>query len=100
MKYRECMIAWTPGDAARRKYDSTAGCVEVGPRPDLTGWSRKYECTTGSYYTEVQGSTPDKQIIFMLTDFQKLIIGYGLDPMQVHEAFMQIDDYRDVIKRR
>jgi hypothetical protein len=66
MKYRECMIAWTPGDAARRKYDTTAGCVEVGPRPDLTGWSRKYECTTGSYYTEVQGCarTQRRKIIF------------------------------------
>jgi hypothetical protein len=27
-------------------------------------------------------------------------VGYGLDPMRVHEAFLQIDEYRDVIKRR
>ena len=100
MKYRDCMIAWTPDDAARRKYDTTAGCVKVGPHPDTTGWSHQYECTTGSCYTEVKESTPNNQIIFMLTDFQKLIVGYGLDPMRVHEAFLQIDEYRDVIKRR
>ena len=100
MKYRDCMIAWTPDDVARRKYDAMAGCVEVGPHPDLTGWSQKYECTTGGCYADVRDSTPDRQVIFMLADFQKLIVGYGLDPMRVHEAFLQIDEYRDVIKRR
>ena len=57
MKYRDCMIAWTPDDAARRKYDTTAGAVEVGPHPDTTGWSRQYECTTGGCYTEMKATS-------------------------------------------
>src|SRR3954452_25384178 len=46
MKYRDCIIAWTPNYGP---YDhlETAGEIAVGPHPDTTVWSGRYAFTSG-----------------------------------------------------
>lgn len=94
MKYRDCMIAWTP---AGDDDDPLAGAVRVGPHPDETGWSDRYLMTTGSTYLARKTMPIWKQVALMLSDFHQIVVGDGIDPQVAHTAFLEIDEYRAVI---
>jgi hypothetical protein len=55
--------------------------------------------TTGSCYPLRKEMKPWQQIAAMFSDYQK-IVRDGLDPQEVHKAFLAIEEYRDVIALR
>ena len=40
-----------------------------------------------------------EQLACVMTDFVVLTVNFGLPPKLVHDAFMQIDEYRDAINK-
>ena len=96
MRYRDCMIAWTPESWGDLK-NETAGQVRVGPHPDTSGWSDKYALTTGACYLGRKSMPRWQQIALMFTDFHQIVVRDGIDPQAVHQAFLAIDEYRHTI---
>jgi hypothetical protein len=96
MKFTECMIAWTPQSYADWKPD-LAGTVEVGPWPDETGWSDKHARTCGACFTEVHKQEQWQRNWRLFVDFHTLTVRDGIAPQKAHEAFLAIDEYRQLI---
>jgi hypothetical protein len=94
MKYRDCIIAWTPLSWPDH---NTAGMVEVGPHPDRTGGSDKYAMTIGACWLARWTMPHWQQVALMLTDFHQIVVRDGIDPQVAHRAFLAIDEYRRVI---
>lgn len=96
MKYRDCMIAWNPVGGPLRK-TGEEGTVKVGPHPDLTGWSDRFDMTSGAAFLERKKLPIWNQVALMLTDFHQMVVRDGVDPQVAHAAFLLIDEYRAVI---
>lgn len=77
------MVAWNSG----------SGQVKVGPWPDRTGWSGHYEMTSGCCCIP-HAMTAEGKALMLFIDFHKLVVGYGVDPMDAHREFLKIDEYR------
>lgn len=84
MKAKECMIAWNP--------DSNE--IEVGPWPDQTKWSRPYRKSGGAAYLHIQEMSHTELIGYLFIVAIHLIRD-NVSPSAVHNAFYQIDEYRD-----
>lgn len=84
MKAKECMFAWNP--------DSSQ--VEIGPWPDKTRWSDKYDMTGGATYSHVREKEGAELVGYMFIEAMHLIIRDNVDPIAVHNAFCLIDEYR------
>ena len=85
MKAKECMFAWNPNSNE----------VEVGAWPDEFGWSGKYMMTAGATYTRIHDMTHDQLVAYMYIEAIHLIIRDKVDPISVHNAFSNIEEYRD-----
>ena len=85
MKLKKCMFAW----------NSNSNEVEVGPWPDISGWSLKYTMTAGATWVHVRDLTHDQCIRYLYVEAMHLIVRDKVDPMAVHNAFYIIDEYRD-----
>ena len=68
--------------------------VAVGLCPDETGWSDKYSSTCGSCYSSRKEMNLDQKALMMFIDFQTIVVTSGIDPIKVHEAFLNIAEYR------
>lgn len=89
MKYREALIAWTPGHK-----------VEVGPWPDVTGWSKLYSHTAGACFAAVRDGAPNTQRLAMMAEFATIVMRDGIPPRTVHGEFLKIDEYRAISGER
>jgi hypothetical protein len=38
-----------------------------------------------------------QQVALMLTDFHQIVVRDGIDPQVAHKAFLEIDEYREII---
>lgn len=85
MKAKECMFAWNPN----------SNDIEIGPWPDSTGWSDKYRMTGGATYSHLRSMSKTELIGYMFIEAMHLIIRDKVDPIAVHNAFCQIDEYRE-----
>lgn len=87
MKAEKCMFAWN-----RESYE-----VEVGPWPDKTGWSDRYDQTSGSAAVQSSGRemTHGELIGHLFIEAMHLIIGDKVDSFAVHNAFCKISEYRE-----
>ena len=79
------MVAWTPGEPE---------AVEVGPWPDLTGWSCRLDFTTGCCELARHEWPEDRKVMKMFIDFHTLIVCDGINPQAAHLEFLKIDEYR------
>ena len=77
----EWMVAWNKG-----------GPVEVGPYPDNRGWSDRNDMSAGCCLAN-RGVSVEAKAMMLFIDFNKLVVGYGLDPQAVHREFLKIDEY-------
>jgi hypothetical protein len=87
MKQIECMYAWTPGTDQ----------IAVGPWPDVTGWSDRYDYTGGACYAEVHKMTSVGQERRLFIDFNTVVVRDGVPVKAAHNAFLQINEYRALI---
>jgi hypothetical protein len=71
--------------------------IEVGPFPDRTGWTSRYGALGGGCMPIVQELNPAERAAMLFVDFNRLVVGYGLDPQIVHREFLKIDEYRCMI---
>ena len=94
MKAIEAMIAWTADLPHNSNDPMRRGKVAVGPWPDETGWSDRYDNTIGACLAERHRMTEWQLIAMVFIDFQTLVVGYGIDPKSAHDAFLAIDEYR------
>jgi len=93
MKYRDCMIVWTPIDS--HVYKATAGRIEVGPHPPRNDdFGKNYAYSGGSCFLDRKRYPLWQQVALMLTDFHQIVVR---NPQVVHTAFLAIDEYRAVI---
>ena len=85
MKLLDAGIGWNPGTDQ----------VEVGPWPDRTGWSYRYDYTNGAGAPAQQ--TADLQILMLFITFNTMVVRDQVDPQSAHRAFLAIDEYRQRI---
>jgi len=87
MKLSETIIAW----------NENSEDVAIGPllQNGETDWTKKYLKTSGAAYTKVRELEESDAELFCLTKAIFLMVGDKVDPEAVHNAFMEIDEYRD-----
>ena len=87
MTYREAMLAWNPGTDQ----------IKIGPWPDQTGWSDKYNYTVGGCLRDTRNLTDDQLIAQVFIDFHTAVVR-DLVPIQAaHRAFLSLLEYRNCI---
>lgn len=96
MKALECMIAWNPTDrpSTRRSAETGEGAIKVGPWPDKSGWSQKYDFTGGACMLERHKLPKETIALLVLADFHTCVVRDGIDPLAAHREFAKIDEYR------
>lgn len=87
MKYTASMIAWNP----------YSNHIKVGPWPDTNNWSFKYRMTCGACNLEVHSLTADQQLANLFIHFNNIVVRDGVDVQAAHDAFLNIDEYRQYI---
>ena len=92
MKQSEAIIAWTPRRWAELRPD-TAGQVAVLPFPDTDGAAKRFMMRGGAS-SALHALSEEARIARLFIDFQTLVVRDGLDPQDVHRAFLAIDEYR------
>lgn len=81
-----------PGDT-RPKPKPTA--IEVGPWPDKTGWSRKYDLTTGCCYTAYRELPEEEQAQRLLNEAAHISF-QGMPAEDVLEELSKIRIWREM----
>ena len=97
MKARDALIAWTPPS---HKESPTAGQVRVGAlidRASAKDWAAVYDCTGGAAHMERRTLDDTTSTLMVFVDFHTLVVGDGMDPKVVHEAFLAIDEFAEHI---
>jgi hypothetical protein len=79
------MLCWDPGTDR----------VEVGPWPDTTGWSNKYERSTLACYHDIRKEFLSERRAIIFIEAIHLIIRDRCDPDAVHRALLNLEEYRD-----
>jgi len=85
VKLKEIMFAWNPNSDE----------VKVGPWPDKKNWSKGYTMTGGACYSKVAKFTKEQCKFYLYLEGMHLIIRDKVNPIAVHNAFYEIDEYRD-----
>lgn len=96
MKAHEALIAWTPADEVN---EPTAGQVKVGNLlvDESKDWTKPYTHTGGAAYSSRRELRGAESIMCVFIDFHSLVVGDGLDPNIVHDAFLVIDEFAERI---
>jgi len=91
LKHDNWMVGWTPD---YHDHDTQAGRnqVAVGPWPDETGWSGKYDFTDGCCELEVRD-----RVLQIFIVFHTLVVADKVDPQVAHREFLKIEEYRRAI---
>ncbi|GAN52303.1 putative cycloisomaltooligosaccharide glucanotransferase [Methylobacterium sp. ME121] len=95
-RYEDTLIAFTPRSEAAG-FRSTVGQIKLGPYPDKTGWADAYACHIGG--PELTIHCPNKAQIdaLVLRDFHLLVAEHGMKPVDVHNALMDLIEFRRAI---
>lgn len=68
--------------------------IEVGPWPDKTGWSDRYQLTFGACNLDRHKRPAAQQVLLLFIDFQQAVVDYCVPVADVHREFLKIDEYR------
>ena len=75
-------------------YDHDGGSIAVGPHPDVTGWSDRYQSTVGACFLKAKTASYEANLIQMLVEFHHAWCGmacrYG-QPTQRSGTSMSIE---------
>jgi len=84
MKAKECMYGWNPGTDQ----------VIVVSWPDSKMLTAKYQMTNGACNSCIHDMNESQLTRYTFIEAIDLIVRDKVDPMAVHKAFYQIDEYR------
>lgn len=87
MDARKTLIAWTPAD----------GSIKVGPWPDRFRWSNRYELTDGACFRHWGKAEPETLALLVMLAFHTAVVRDGIPVDAAHDAFLNIDQYRERI---
>lgn len=87
MEAKACMIAWNPGTAE----------IAVMPWPDTAGRSDRYLMTGGACYLQWCEADETNLALLVQLAFHACVVRDGIPVQAAHEAFLEIDEYRDRI---
>jgi hypothetical protein len=96
LRFRDALIAWTP---AHYRESPLAGQILVTRlghdiRVDQAG---RHAMTGGAAYVKVRNMRGSEAVAQVFIDFHTIVVRDGLDPVTVHRAFLNIEEYRDRI---
>jgi hypothetical protein len=102
MKAKDALFAWTPVHWNSSRSDATRGKVRIGPLlqhgdTDWTDYPVEYSHIGGAAYTAWRTCEPAKLLAMIFIEFNAMVVRDGIDPKEVHKAFLAIDEYRDAI---
>lgn len=86
MKLKKCLIAWNPKSGQVGVSLCSEGHWRL-PREE-------YPMSSGAAWTVTKWMNKDEIIQKVLAEFWHIVIMYDLNPKDVHQAFLQIDEYR------
>jgi hypothetical protein len=100
IRAHEALLAWTPLDCTWKA--GTAGQVKVGPliaSAHHRDWTDPYLNTGGAAYVHRRSLRGKAALAEVLADFVLLTAVEGLDPVAVHNAFLEIEEYRAAVPK-
>ncbi|MBH0239473.1 hypothetical protein [Methylobrevis albus] len=98
MKAKETIIAWTPNTEHYNSY-ATKGLVKVGPliADGMPDWTSGYRMTGGAAYINIRSIEGWQAKAMVLTEFVTIVVRDLVDPAVAHRAFIEIDEYAEII---
>ena len=102
MKATEAHFLWTPADCKKRllrRGDHPPGSVKVlrflsdGDRRETL----RYKRDTGACLTDWRHASSEQLKALVLAVFHALVVRDGIHPQAAHQAFLVIDEYREII---
>jgi hypothetical protein len=94
LRYQDCLIAWNPGTAQ----------IRVDQRPnseDGVDWTKfpiRYAKVGGAADAHVRRcKTSERRDLLLFVEFNSIVVRDRVPPQAAHEAFLQIDQYRQRI---
>jgi hypothetical protein len=95
MYFQQVAIGWTPGD------DTHDGEVDVIAINELgrAEWFDRHPMSTGGFREDLSRVEPgsEQAKLAVLVTFHMLTVRDEVNPQKVHEAFMDINEYRDAV---
>lgn len=85
MLYKDAMVAWS----AETKE------VMVVPWPDRAGLARHLRSSVGAPFASTKTLNLTETVARIFVDFHTLIVRDGINPINAHNEFMNIREYRD-----
>jgi hypothetical protein len=90
---KNTMVCWTPPIETA----DGNGMIALVPWPDKAGLSDSYLMSGLAAYRHVHQGTFERRKLHCLILAVQLIIRDGMDPQQVHEAFLDLREYVDAL---
>ena len=95
MKIRDCLIAWTPGNARTEEF--VPATIEIGCHPDNGGWSSHYTNRAGACDPR-WNTLSDQELTTEVSElFNRIVAEDGLSETRTRRAFLVIDEYRAMV---
>lgn len=103
MKAKDALIAWTPNRHALNwaVSEGSKPGVQVGPllKASDDDWTEGFDMTGGAAWRYRHALKKNEQLAAVLLEFAQLVLVWGLDPLDVHRAFLTIDEYAEAHSR-
>lgn len=94
MKAAEAMIFWTPTSWADHPNVGQISVWERGSPQASAAWP-SHAMKVGAAFTHWQEARGDLATALVFIEFQTAVVRDGIDPQKAHDAFLQIDEYRE-----
>ena len=65
--------------------------------PETEGAADEYDMSEGACMTHIQKSSLLKRKVYAFEIAMKLVVQYGIDPVEVHRTMMGLFEYRDTL---
>lgn len=100
IKASEALIAWNKADD-QLDGRGPPGSIAVGRllNKDEPNWTQPYMYSGGAAMTSRRMMSGAEQQFRVMRDWYELVYGFGLDPYVVHTAFLEIEEYQQIIKK-
>ena len=87
MKFTEAMICWNPDTDE----------IAVGPWPDKTDWSKRYLMSDGACEFRLHDMDEAQRGRMLFIHFNTIVARDQVGVEATHRAFLEIDEYRQLI---
>jgi hypothetical protein len=95
MWFQRVAIGWTPGD---EKHDGEVSVIAINEL-GRSEWYDRHPMSTGGFRDDLSQLEPgsEQAKLAVLVHFHMLTVRDKVNPKKVHEAFLDINEYRDVV---